>query len=106
MKMEGKNKLTDTELLDAIVEHRLIVDRSDEGRVVVWASGSGGIDVTNEKGNVRKAIKKWLRKNVTTKPVENNVAYCAQINLTQEDGITHTRVCNTLDELKKYVESL
>lgn len=58
-----KVRLTDTELLDAIMEHKLIVDRMDDGRALIWKAGVGGADVVNKKGNIRKAIKKWLRKN-------------------------------------------
>lgn len=55
------NVLTDTDLLDAIVWHRLRIGELAGGGILVW--DDGGIDVVNKKGNIRKAIKKWLRKN-------------------------------------------
>lgn len=57
----SKHKLTDTELLDAIMWHRLRIGKLAGGGILVW--DDGGIDVVNKKGNIRKAIKKWLRKN-------------------------------------------
>lgn len=62
-KPKAKKQLTDTELLDAIVEHKLIVDWMDDGRSLIWKAGGGGVDTYNKKGDIRKAIKKWLRKN-------------------------------------------
>lgn len=59
------NVLTDTELLDAIVKHGLRVDVN--GNEVEVISGFHEIDVVNKKGNIRKAIKKWLKKNVDKK---------------------------------------
>lgn len=56
-----KVRLTDTELLDAIVEHKLRIGHLDCGAIIAWADGA--IDSVNRKGNIRKAIHKWLRKN-------------------------------------------
>lgn len=56
-----KLRLTDTELLDAIVEHGLRIGHLDCGAILVWADGA--IDSVNKKGDIRKAIQKWLRKN-------------------------------------------
>lgn len=62
-KPKAKKVLTDTELLDAIMWHKLIVDRMDDERVLIWKAGVSGAYVVNKKGNIRKAIHKWLRKN-------------------------------------------
>lgn len=59
------NVLTDTELLDAIVEHKLRIGNLECGGILVWADGA--IDAVNKKGDIRKAIKKWLKKNVDKK---------------------------------------
>lgn len=65
-KPKAKKELTDTELLDAIVKHGLRVDVN--GNEVEVISGFHEIDVVNKKkGNIRKAIKKWLKKNVDKK---------------------------------------
>lgn len=55
-----KVKLTDTQLLDAIVEHKLCVDITYTDAAV--SDGTGRL-AFNKKGNIRKAIKKWLREN-------------------------------------------
>ncbi len=60
-----KVKLTDTQLLDAIVEHSLCVEVED-GEVWVITS-DGRTSVFNEKGNIRKAIREWLKENVDKK---------------------------------------
>lgn len=60
------NVLTDTELLDAIVEHELRVDVNGNEVEVISGSILGAVTI-NKKGNIRKAIKKWLKKNVDKK---------------------------------------
>jgi hypothetical protein len=55
-----KVKLTDTQLLDAIVEHKLCVDITYTDAAV--SDGTGRL-AFNKKGNIRKAIKKWLKEN-------------------------------------------
>lgn len=57
-----KVRLTDTELLDAIMEHELRVDVNGNEVEVISGSIPGAVTI-NKKGNIRKAIKKWLRKN-------------------------------------------
>lgn len=57
------NVLTDTELLDAIMEHKLSIECWLDGRAIVLGEDPT-INVINKKGNIRKAIKKWLKKNV------------------------------------------
>jgi len=59
-----KVKLTDTQLLDAIVEHKLCVDITYTDAAV--SDGTGRL-AFNKKGNIRKAIKKWLKENVDKK---------------------------------------
>lgn len=59
----SRSELTDTELLDAIMWHRLAVDMRENGLITVWKYDLSGIYAVNKKGNIRKAIKKWLRKN-------------------------------------------
>jgi hypothetical protein len=56
-----KVRLTDTELLDAIVKHELFVGIATNGMVEII--NEDGFGIYNKKGNIRKAIKKWLRKN-------------------------------------------
>lgn len=63
-KPKAKKELTDTELLDAIVKHEL---RVEAYACAVHVGTTYGIDVSNKKGNIRKAIKKWLKKNVDKK---------------------------------------
>lgn len=61
---EVKKGLTDTDLLDAIVKHEL---RVEAYACVVHVGTTYGVDVSNKKGDIRKAIKKWLKKNVDKK---------------------------------------
>ena len=64
-KPKAKKKLTDTDLLDLIVKHGLTVAAYTTG---VYVNGiHDSVDVCNKKGNIRKAIKKWLKKNVDKK---------------------------------------
>lgn len=58
--MKEKVKLTDTQLLDAIVEHKLCVDITYTDAAV--SDGTGRL-AFNKKGNIRKAITKWLKEN-------------------------------------------
>lgn len=58
----SRSELTDTELLDAIMEHELLVNVSSDG-VRVISGAPSEVTITNKKGDIRKAIKKWLRKN-------------------------------------------
>jgi len=98
----SRSELTDTELLDAIVKHELRVDVNGSKVEVISGSIPGAVTI-NKKGNIRKAIKKWLRKNVDTKPVEDDVSYHLTANC---NGNVQTQFCPTLESLKKYVESL
>ena len=67
-KPKAKKKLTDAELLNAIEEYRLIVDRNvwSKNAITVW-NRDDFTGATSEKGDIRKAIKKWLKKNVDKK---------------------------------------
>lgn len=58
------SELTDTDLLDLIVKHEL---RVEAYACVVHVGTTYGKDVSNKKGDLRKAIKKWLKKNVDKK---------------------------------------
>lgn len=64
-KQKARKKLTDTDLLDAIMWHKLSIGEIGSGGILVW--DGDGIDAVNKKGNIRKAIKKWLKKNVDKK---------------------------------------
>ena len=59
-----RSGLTDTDLLDLIVKHEL---RVEAYACVVHVGTTYGKDVSNKKGDLRKAIKKWLKKNVDKK---------------------------------------
>lgn len=101
-KPRARKKLTDTKLLDAIVEHELRVDVNGNEVEVISGSIPGAVTI-NKKGNIRKAIKKWLRKNVDTKPVENEKTYNLQIH---DGAITEVFLFQDKSEFKKHVESL
>lgn len=64
-KPKARKKLTDTELLDAMMEHGLRIWDTSDGAIIILADT--GEKAYNKKGNIRKAIKKWLKKNVDKK---------------------------------------